>query len=89
MKAKALGTEPLGRNRAVRIALVGETLADVRRVMIEGESGLLAIHDEATRPKLEVSKLELVWPNGTIAQMFSAESPDGLRGAPIRCRLVR
>jgi phage terminase large subunit-like protein len=80
VRAKALGTAPLGDTQARRIALVGETLADVRRVMIDGVSGLLAIHDEDERPVLEVSKSQLVWPNGAIAQMFSAEDPDSLRG---------
>jgi phage terminase large subunit-like protein len=80
VRAKALGIPPLGDEPATRIALVGETLADVRRVMIEGVSGLLAVHREDERPELEVSKSQLVWPNGAIAQMFSAEDPDSLRG---------
>ena len=80
VRAKALGIPPLGAVRAERIALVGETLADVRRVMVDGVSGLLAIHEAHERPLLEASKGQLVWPNGTIAQMFSAEDPDSLRG---------
>lgn len=80
VRAKALGIPPLGSEPARRIALVGETLADVRRVMIEGVSGLMAIHCADERPELEISKAQLVWPNGTIAQMFSAEDPDSLRG---------
>jgi phage terminase large subunit-like protein len=80
VRAKALGQAPLGSTRATRIALVGETLGDVRRVMIEGVSGLLSIHAAAERPELEVSKMQLVWPNGTVAQMFSAEDADSLRG---------
>ena len=66
--------------RATRIALVGETIGQVRSVMIEGLSGLLSIHPPRERPKLEVSKNQLVWPNGSIAQMFSADDPDSLRG---------
>ncbi len=65
---------------SMRIALVGETIDDVRAVMIEGESGLLAVHQKHQRPIFESSKKQLVWPNGTIAQMFSAHSPEGLRG---------
>lgn len=80
VRAKALGIAPVGDKPARRIALVGETLADVRRVMIDGVSGLLAIHGEHERPELEISKGQLVWPNGAIAQMFSAEDPDSLRG---------
>jgi phage terminase large subunit-like protein len=64
----------------VRIALVGETHADVRRVMIDGTSGILAVHGDDERPKLEATRAQLVWPNGSIAQFFSAETPDSLRG---------
>lgn len=63
-----------------RIALVGETFADVRRVMIEGQSGLLAVHHASERPRFEPSKGQLIWPSGAIAQVFSAEDPDSLRG---------
>lgn len=63
-----------------RIALIGETLTDVRSVMIEGPSGLLAIHPRWRRPKFEPSLRRLTWPNGAIAEMFSAEQPDSLRG---------
>ena len=80
VRAKALGLPPLGTVRAKRIALVGETLADVRRVMVEGVSGLLGVHGLHGRPRFEPSKLQLVWPTGAIAQMFSAENPEGLRG---------
>jgi len=63
-----------------RIALVGETYAAVRDVMIEGESGLLAIHSNRDRPKWISSKRQLVWNNGAVAQVFTSEEPDGLRG---------
>ena len=80
VRAKALGIPPVGERQATRIALVGETFADVRRVMIEGVSGLLAVHADDERPQYEASKLQLVWPNGSVAQIFSAESADSLRG---------
>lgn len=63
-----------------RIALVGETFADVRDVMIEGESGLLAIHAGIERPLWQPSRRRLEWKNGAIAQVFSAEDPESLRG---------
>jgi len=63
-----------------RIALVGETYAAVRDVMIEGESGLLAVHSAKSRPRWISSKRQLVWDNGAIAQVFTSEEPDGLRG---------
>ncbi len=62
------------------IALVGETFADAREVMIEGVSGLLAIHPSWDRPEWQRTRRRLVWPNGTVAQAFSAEDPESLRG---------
>lgn len=80
VRAQALGIEPIADRPARRIALVGETIAEVRKVMIEGVSGLLAIHGDDERPRFEISKGQLIWPNGTVAEIFSAENPDGLRG---------
>src|SRR4029079_17171178 len=58
----------------------GETIGQVRSVMIEGLSGLLSVHAPGERPRLEVSKNRLIWPNGTLAEMFAADDPDSLRG---------
>ena len=80
VRAQALATPDLAERRAHRIALVGETIGQVRSVMIEGLSGLLSIHRDDERPRLEASRNQLVWPNGTIAQMFAADDPDSLRG---------
>ncbi|MEW5963381.1 MAG: terminase family protein [Pseudomonadota bacterium] len=76
---RAVATDPAGGGEA-RIALVGETLSEVRRVMIEGVSGLVAIHAPNERPRFEPSKRRLVWPSGAIAEMYSAEDAEGLRG---------
>jgi phage terminase large subunit-like protein len=62
------------------IALVGETAGDVRDVMIEGESGILAISHPSERPKYEPSKRRLTWPNGATATCYSGKEPDQLRG---------
>jgi phage terminase large subunit-like protein len=80
VSGKALGRSLTGAPAAQRIALVGETIGDVRRVMIEGISGLLSVHTPRDRPRFEPSKGQLSWPSGAIAQMFSAEDPDSLRG---------
>jgi phage terminase large subunit-like protein len=64
----------------VRVALVGETLQDTRGVMVEGESGLLAISPPWHRPQFQPSRRLLTWPNGSQAQLFSAEDPEQLRG---------
>lgn len=66
-----------GRNRG---ALVGPTAADVRDVMIEGESGILAISPQHERPTYEPSKRRLTWPNGAICTAYSADEPNRLRG---------
>jgi len=63
-----------------RIALVARTAADVRDVVIEGESGLLAISPSWNKPLYEPSKRRLTWPNGAIATAYSADEPDLLRG---------
>lgn len=72
--------ERVEKGLAKRIALVAPTAADVRKVMVEGESGILAISPPWNRPLFEPSKLQLTWPNGAIAQLFSAEEPERLRG---------
>src|SRR5438128_6247587 len=66
--------------RARRIALVAETQGDARRVMVEGDSGLLSIGAPQLRPQWEPSKRLLTWPQGAIAMIYSADEPDQLRG---------
>lgn len=66
--------------RAKRVALVGRTSADVRDVMAEGPSGLIPIATPSMRPKYEPSKRRLIWPNGAVATMFTADEPNLLRG---------
>lgn len=63
----------------LRIALVAETLADAREVMIDGVSGIWRIARHR-RPSFEISRRRLVWPNGSMAQLFSSEDPESLRG---------
>ena len=63
-----------------RIALIAQTEADARHVMVEGESGLLNIHPNHERPLYESSKRLLRWPNGAVAITYSAEHYDQLRG---------
>ena len=65
---------------ARRVALVARTAADVRDVIVEGESGILAISPPSERPTWEPSRRRLTWPNGAIATTYSADVPDQLRG---------
>ena len=69
-----------------RMHLIGPTAADVRDVMIEGESGILAVSPPWNFPKYEPTKRRLTWPNGAVATTFSAEQPDRLRGP--QCGLI-
>lgn len=63
-----------------RIHLIAPTAADVRDVMIEGPSGLIATAPPGFRPVWIESKRRVQWPNGARAITFSAEEPESLRG---------
>ncbi len=80
VRGMALGLPPFSAEPTGRIALVGETMHDAREVMVEGISGLLSTHWAGERPRWTPSRNRLEWPNGAVAQTFSAEDPDSLRG---------
>jgi phage terminase large subunit-like protein len=80
VRGLALGLQPFAEAPIERIALVGETLGDVRDVMVEGVSGLLAIHADEERPRWSGIRRRVEWPNGAVAQAFSSEDPESLRG---------
>lgn len=63
-----------------RIALVNDTAADTRDVMVEGASGIIAISPPWFKPVFEPSKRRVTWPNGSRAILYAAEAPDLLRG---------
>jgi phage terminase large subunit-like protein len=63
-----------------RICLLGETINEVRRIMIEGNSGILNIYPHHERPKYYPSLNMIVWKNGAVAHGFSAENTESLRG---------
>jgi len=73
------GLRPFAVGRYERFALVGETLGDVREVMIDGPSGIMSL-GRRNRPSYEPSRRRLVWTNGAVAQVFSSEDPESLRG---------
>jgi predicted phage terminase large subunit-like protein len=62
------------------IALLGKDPEDIRKVMIEGESGILACAPPWFQPRWEPTKKQLTWPNGVKASVYSSEEPDQLRG---------
>lgn len=74
------GARPLDPGKCRRIALVGETIEQVREVMVFGDSGILACSPEDRRPVWEAGRKRLVWPNGAIATVHTAHDPEGLRG---------
>ena len=80
VRAMVEGSGPEDEGRARRVALVGETVDQVREVMVFGESGILACSPPDRRPTWEAGRKRLVWPNGAVAQVFSAHEPEALRG---------
>jgi phage terminase large subunit-like protein len=80
VRAQVEGSLPLDAGRARRVALVGETIEQVREVMVFGESGILACSPPDRRPEWKAGRKMLEWPNGATAQVFSAHEPESLRG---------
>lgn len=83
------GRTPLARGAWRHIALIAETAADARDVMVgDGKatsdptagSGILQIHPKDFRPIYEPSKRRLTWPNGAVASIYNGTEPDQLRG---------
>lgn len=85
VRAQALGLAPVADTKAAQIALIGESEHDVREVMVEGLSGILAVHTRAERPVWTPSRRRLEWNNGAVAYAFSAEDPESLRGPQFDC----
>jgi phage terminase large subunit-like protein len=67
-------------NPKCRIALVGETAADCRKVMVDGESGILSRSPPDFMPTYHPTNRQIIWPNGSIAETYNATEPDQLRG---------
>ncbi len=80
VRGMALGLAPFANAPAERIALLGPQLDEARAIMVEGVSGLMAVHADAERPRYSASRGELEWPNGAKAQLYSAADPESLRG---------
>lgn len=75
----ASGALPAAQAITEPIALIGETIADVREIMIEGPAGIRACAFY-NRPHYEATRRRLVWPNGAVAHVYSAHDPESLRG---------
>jgi phage terminase large subunit-like protein len=64
-----------------RIALIGETEHEAREVMVEGVSGLLAVHKRSERPRWTSSRRRVRWKNGAVAEIFRGRSGEPARAA--------
>lgn len=62
------------------VNLIGATADDARDIMVQGESGIMAICPQWERPEYKVSQRKLVWPNGAESLIFTADEPERLRG---------
>jgi phage terminase large subunit-like protein len=65
---------------AKRLMLVAPTAGDVRDLMVDGNSGIQTLSEPNFCPRYEPSKSRLVWPNGAMANLRSADVPDRVRG---------
>jgi phage terminase large subunit-like protein len=72
--------EQIESGKCKRMIFVARTTDDARDVMVEGESGILAVCPPWNRPVWTPSTRMLRWPNGAIAMVYSADKPDILRG---------
>ncbi|WP_344708317.1 terminase large subunit domain-containing protein [Sphingomonas humi] len=63
-----------------RIALAGATIEEARRIMVEGESGILACAPPGEEPRCIASRNELLFKSGAIATLYSGASGEALRG---------
>lgn len=63
-----------------RIAIIAETAADARDVVVDGASGIMACSPPWDKPKFEPSKRRITWENGAYATLYSGEDPEQLRG---------
>ncbi|MEI4469827.1 terminase family protein [Frigidibacter sp. MR17.24] len=80
VRAQVEGPRAADPGRARRVALLAETYDQGRDVMVFGESGILACSPPDRRPAWEATRRRLVWPNGAVATVHSAQEPDALRG---------
>lgn len=86
VREQMCGKTPLDRGRCRHMALVAETAADARKVMVgdgfgdTDGSGILQVHPKEFRPTYNPSLKRVTWPNGAIASLYNATEPDELRG---------
>src|SRR4051812_20947168 len=62
------------------VNIIAATADDARDIMVEGQSGILAICPANERPEYKPSMRRLEWPNGARTLIFTADEPERLRG---------
>jgi phage terminase large subunit-like protein len=80
VRSMMCGSTPLTKGRCAHMALVAETAADARDVMVQSAGGILRCHPPEYRPTYKPSLRKLEWPNGAVAHTYSADDPEQLRG---------
>lgn len=80
VRSEVEGAGPADPGRSKRVALLGETIDQVREVMVLGESGIIACSPPDRRPVWHAGRAQLHWPNGAVAQVLSAHEPESMRG---------
>ncbi len=85
VRSQVEGARSRDPGKCTRIALIGETVDQVREVMIFGESGILACSPPDRRPTWHATRKMLEWPNGATAHVISAHNPEMLRGPQFDC----
>jgi predicted phage terminase large subunit-like protein len=66
--------------RFSRISLIAPTGDDAREIMVEGESGVLAVFPQDRPARYIANRRRIVFPSGSIGTIYSADEPDRLRG---------
>jgi predicted phage terminase large subunit-like protein len=67
-------------NPGCRIAIVGATADETRKVMYRGDSGIERCCPPWEQPHFNVTDQCLEWRNGSVAYLYSADKPDLFRG---------
>ncbi len=81
IRSVVCGPTPLAKGQVEHVALIAETAADARDVLVEKkDGGVLAVHPRDFRPIYEPSKRRLTWPNGATGTLYNGSEPDQLRG---------
>lgn len=63
-----------------RIGLIAPTKNDAREIMVEGESGILAVFPQDRPARYIANRFRLEFPSGSVGTIYTADEPERLRG---------